>query len=114
MIAQQFAVDHPDLLRRLILAGAAYRLGPVARDAELRSAEFALLGPKRHRAKTLGGRLARLGAKVAAYTCGQQPNALLGRGRRAIWPICWFEQLRISGPGVPRQGCPLSRGCAWL
>lgn len=47
MIAQQFAVDHPDLLRRLILAGAAYRLGPVARQAERRSARFAARGQYR-------------------------------------------------------------------
>jgi pimeloyl-ACP methyl ester carboxylesterase len=31
-IAQQFAVDHPELVRRLVLAGTACRLGPVARD----------------------------------------------------------------------------------
>lgn len=47
MIAQRFAVDHPDLLRRLILAGAAYRLGPVAREAERRSARFAARGENR-------------------------------------------------------------------
>ena len=29
-IAQQFAADHPDLVRRLVLAGTACRLGPVA------------------------------------------------------------------------------------
>jgi pimeloyl-ACP methyl ester carboxylesterase len=47
MSAQQFAVDHPDLLRRLILAGAAYRLGPVAREVERRSARFAARGEHR-------------------------------------------------------------------
>ena len=47
MIAQQFAVDHPDLLRRLILAGAAYRLGSVARAAERRSARFTAGGELR-------------------------------------------------------------------
>jgi pimeloyl-ACP methyl ester carboxylesterase len=41
MIAQQFALDHPDLLRRLVLGGAAYTLGPIAREAERRSARFA-------------------------------------------------------------------------
>jgi pimeloyl-ACP methyl ester carboxylesterase len=41
MIAQQFAVDHPDLVRRLVLGGAAYRLGPLGREAERRSAQFA-------------------------------------------------------------------------
>jgi hypothetical protein len=43
--------------------------------------QFAL---KRHRAKTLGGLLARLAAKVAAYTCGQLLNALLGRPLRHL------------------------------
>jgi hypothetical protein len=36
-------------------------------------------GLERHRAKTLGGLLARLAAKVAAYTCGQRINDSLGR-----------------------------------
>jgi pimeloyl-ACP methyl ester carboxylesterase len=44
MIAQQFALDHPDLLGRLVLGGVAYRLGPLAREAEQRSAEFASRG----------------------------------------------------------------------
>jgi hypothetical protein len=43
-----------------------------------------LFGLERHRAKTLGGLLARLAAKVAAYTCGQQLNALLGRPLRHL------------------------------
>ncbi len=43
--------------------------------------QFAL---ERHRAKTLGGLLARLSAKVAAYTCGQLLNALLGRPLRHL------------------------------
>jgi hypothetical protein len=33
---------------------------------------------ERHRAKTLGGLLARLSAKIAAYTCGQHFNRELG------------------------------------
>jgi hypothetical protein len=43
-----------------------------------------LFGLERHRAKTLGGLLARLAAKVAAYTCGQRLNALLGRSLRHL------------------------------
>ncbi len=39
-------------------------------------------GLERHRAKTLGGLLARLAAKVAAYTCGQRINYSLGRPLR--------------------------------
>ena len=43
-----------------------------------------LFGLERHRAKTLGGLLARLAAKVAAYTFGQRLNALLGRPLRHL------------------------------
>jgi len=39
---------------------------------------------ERHRAKTLGGLLTRLAAKVAAYTCGQRLNNLLGRPLRHL------------------------------
>lgn len=41
-------------------------------------------GLERHRAKTLGGLLARLAAKVAAYTCGQRVNDSLGRPLRHL------------------------------
>jgi hypothetical protein len=41
-------------------------------------------GLERHRAKTLSGLLARLAAKVAAYTCGQQINDSLGRPLRHL------------------------------
>ena len=43
--------------------------------------QFAL---ERHKAKTLGGLLTRLAAKVAAYTCGQVLNAILGRPLRHL------------------------------
>ena len=39
---------------------------------------------ERHRAKTLEGFLARLAAKVAAYTCGQRLNVQLGRPLRHL------------------------------
>jgi hypothetical protein len=39
---------------------------------------------ERHRAKTLCGLLARLAAKVAAYTCGQRINDSLGRPLRHL------------------------------
>lgn len=43
-----------------------------------------LFALERHRAKTLGGLLARLAAKVAAYTCGQVLNRRLGRSLRHL------------------------------
>ena len=39
---------------------------------------------ERHRAKTLGGLLARLAAKMAPYTCGQRLNDQLGRPLRHL------------------------------
>ncbi len=41
-------------------------------------------GLERHRAKTLGGLLSRLAAKIAAYTCGQRINDSLGRPLRHL------------------------------
>jgi hypothetical protein len=41
-------------------------------------------GLERHRAKTLCGLLARLAAKVAAYTCGQRIKDTLGRPLRHL------------------------------
>jgi hypothetical protein len=41
-------------------------------------------GLERHRAKTLGGLLAPLAAKVAAYTCARRINDSLGRPLRHL------------------------------
>jgi Transposase DDE domain len=57
--------------KRQIIEGVIYQLK-----------DFFGLG--RHRAKTLGGLLARLAAKVAAYTCGQRINDSLGRPLRHL------------------------------
>lgn len=43
-----------------------------------------LFALERHRAKTLGGLLTRMAAKVAAYTCGQVLNSQLGRPIRHL------------------------------
>ena len=43
-----------------------------------------LFGLERHRAKTLEGLLARLAAKIAAYTCGQRINERTGRPLRYL------------------------------
>ena len=43
-----------------------------------------LFALERHRAKTLEGLLARLAAKIAAYTCGQYPDDQLGRPLRHL------------------------------
>jgi hypothetical protein len=41
-------------------------------------------GLERHRAKTFGGLLTRLAAKMAAYTCAQRINGTLGRPLRHL------------------------------
>jgi hypothetical protein len=41
-------------------------------------------GLERHRTKTMGGLLAKLAAKIAAYTCGQWLNARLDRPLRHL------------------------------
>lgn len=43
-VALQVAVDHPDVVRRLVLVGAAARLGTAARDAQRRYIEATAVG----------------------------------------------------------------------
>jgi pimeloyl-ACP methyl ester carboxylesterase len=82
-IAQQFAVDRPELVHRLILAGTACRLGPVARDAQRRHAQFAASGRYRRSVaalaptltgSALGRRLAGAAMWLAAPLGGMGPN----------------------------------------
>ena len=46
-VALQLAADHPGLVSRLVVAGSAYRLGPIGREVQRRMADFAARG--RHR-----------------------------------------------------------------
>jgi pimeloyl-ACP methyl ester carboxylesterase len=82
-IAQQFAADRPKLVRRLVLAGTACRLGPVARDAQRRHAQFAASGQYRRSLaalaptlteSALGQRLAGAAIWLAAPLGGMGPN----------------------------------------
>lgn len=82
-IAQQFAADRPDLVHRLVLAGTACRLGPVARDAQRRHAQFAASGQYRRSlaalaptitGSALGRRLAGAAMWLAAPLGGMGPN----------------------------------------
>ena len=52
-------------------------------------------GLERHRAKTLGGLLRRLAAKVVAYTCTQRINDS-STDRCATWRTCWSNSFDIS------------------
>ena len=82
-IAQQFAADRPELVHRLILAGTACRLGPVARDATRRHAQLAASGQYRRTlaalaptitGSALGERLAGSAMWLAAPVGGMGPN----------------------------------------
>jgi pimeloyl-ACP methyl ester carboxylesterase len=82
-IAQQFAADRPELVRRLVLAGTACRLGPVARDAQRRHAQFAAWGQYRRSLaalaptitrSALGQLLAGAAMWLAAPLGGMGPN----------------------------------------
>lgn len=43
-ICQQFAADHPALVRRLVIHSSAYKLGPAGKDAQLRARDLAREG----------------------------------------------------------------------
>ena len=57
-IAQQFAIDHPHLVRRLVLAATACRLSPHGREVQRRFAELTRQGRSRRAYATLGPTLA--------------------------------------------------------
>lgn len=52
-ICQQFAADHPDLVRKLVIHSSAYRLGPEGKDVQLRAREYASRGQRRQCAATM-------------------------------------------------------------
>jgi pimeloyl-ACP methyl ester carboxylesterase len=69
-IAQQFAIDHPQLVRRLVLVASACRLGPGGRRMQRELARFTLAGqPRRAWAAT--------GPELAATTVGSRLYAAL-------------------------------------
>jgi pimeloyl-ACP methyl ester carboxylesterase len=57
-IAQQFAIDHPQLVRRLVLAATACRLSPHGREVQRRYAELTRQGRARRAYAALGPALA--------------------------------------------------------
>jgi pimeloyl-ACP methyl ester carboxylesterase len=57
-IAQQFAIDHPQLVRRLVLAATACRLSPHGREVQRRYAELTRQGRPRRAYAALGPALA--------------------------------------------------------
>jgi pimeloyl-ACP methyl ester carboxylesterase len=57
-IAQQFAIDHPQLVRRLVLAATACRLSPYGRQVQRRLAELVKVDQPRRAYAALGPALA--------------------------------------------------------
>jgi pimeloyl-ACP methyl ester carboxylesterase len=66
-IAQQFAIDHPQLVRRLVLAATACRLSPHGRETQRRFAELTAEGRQRHAYAVIGPTLAATAAGGRAF-----------------------------------------------
>jgi pimeloyl-ACP methyl ester carboxylesterase len=66
-IAQQFAIDHPQLVRRLVLAVTACRLSPHGREVQRRFAELIERGRPRRAYAVLGPTLAATAAGGRAF-----------------------------------------------
>ena len=65
-IAQQLAVDHPQVLEKLVLAATAYRLGPVGRAVQRRYADSLARGQQRRALQALAPAMteSRLGQRL--------------------------------------------------
>jgi pimeloyl-ACP methyl ester carboxylesterase len=61
-IAQHFAIDHPDLVRRLVLAMTGFRLTDEARELQMKVGELARKGERRAASALLGTAIIRKGA----------------------------------------------------
>jgi pimeloyl-ACP methyl ester carboxylesterase len=71
-IAQQFAIDHPQLVRRLVLASTACRLSPHGRQVQRRFARLTMAGRPRRTYAALGPAMAATaagGRLMAALLC---------------------------------------------
>jgi len=60
-IAQHFAIDHPDLVRRLVLAMTGFRLTEEAKELQMKVADLALKGKRRAASALLGTAVIRRG-----------------------------------------------------
>jgi pimeloyl-ACP methyl ester carboxylesterase len=86
-IAQHFAADHPDLVRRLVIHSSAYTLGEIGRQAQLQIAHFA----RQHQWRAayaivlrllvsrsrLAGAIIALGSRVMALSVPRDPTDLV-------------------------------------
>jgi pimeloyl-ACP methyl ester carboxylesterase len=82
-IAQQFAIDHPQLVRRLVLAATACRLSPYGQQVQRRFAALTMDGRARRAYAALGPALA---ATAAGGRCFASLMWLFGASQRADDP----------------------------
>jgi pimeloyl-ACP methyl ester carboxylesterase len=86
-IAQQFAIDHPQLVRRLVLAATACRLSPYGRAVQRRFAQLIEEGQPRRAYAALGPALAATAAGGRAFA-----TLMWLFGASQAWmtpPTCW-------------------------
>ena len=73
-VALQLAIDNPQLVRRLVVAGAAYRLSEHGREFQRRIAQLSATGDRRRISQSMAPDVAdsRLGRRIAGGCCGSQ------------------------------------------
>jgi len=86
-VALQLTLDHPELVRRLLLAASGSRLGVRGRASQLRVAEHVLAGRPRATAREMAGMVAATPRSRAAL---RVTGWLMGS---AFWPITEPEDL---------------------
>jgi pimeloyl-ACP methyl ester carboxylesterase len=96
-IAQQFAIDHPKLVRRLVLIATACQLGPAGRRMQRDLARFTLAGRPRRAWAATGPGLATTAAGGRLY------------GRCCGWPAPSSIRRTLRHAGDDRRRGPLRR-----
>ncbi|WP_327584330.1 lysophospholipase [Nonomuraea sp. NBC_00507] len=78
-LALQLAADHPEVVRRLVVAGAAYTLTPRTREVQRRYTEAVAAGRRgaQHRDR---------------LTCITAPTLIIGGGRDMAYPVELFRE----------------------
>jgi pimeloyl-ACP methyl ester carboxylesterase len=109
-IAQQFAIDHPQLVRRLVLVASACRLGSGGRRMQRELARFTLAGQPRRAWAATGPKLA---APPSAADCMRRCCGLPGpRCTLRILPTCWWSPT-LKTASTPHPGCTASPPQPW-
>ena len=105
---QQFAIDHPQLVRRLVLAATACRLSPHGREVQRRFAELVRQGRPRRAYGFLGPTLAATAAGGRAFAALMW---LFGASQRVDDPSDMLvtvaaEDTFDASPGLPHVTAP--------